>query len=87
MNRTLIDHVLTFNQRGSFFSFGRQNYIKGILWINTYLILAFENEDVGNAAEWYAKMDDFTFRYLIRYISDMNDFRRFAVVTLVELNL
>lgn len=32
-------------------------------------------------------MDDLLLCHLIRYVPDVNDFRRFAAVALVELNL
>lgn len=52
-----------------------------------YLIFPFENEDVCDTAEGDAKMDDFTLRYFVGDVSDVDNPRKFAVVALVEFNL
>lgn len=55
--------------------------------ILTHLIFPFENEDVCDTAEGDAKMDDFTLRYFVGDVSDVDNPRKFAVVALVEFNL
>lgn len=59
-----------------------------IIIINvTYLILALENENIGDATKGQTQMDDLRLWHLVRYVPNMNDSGRFAAVTLVELNL
>lgn len=52
-----------------------------------YLIFAFENEDVGDAAERNAQVNDLGFGHVVRDVTDVDDARRFGRTPRLQFHL